>query len=101
MNFHKKHILLALILVIQFHLWGQPFPSLPEGNGLAGAYQNDHGIEDNKAVLFYDGFENLLGFERWSHTWANGGSSEILHPEKDIGANGRVYKPITQITGTI
>ncbi len=93
-NFHKKHILLALGLVIQLQLWGQAVPALPEGKGLAGGYQNDHGIENNKAVLFYDGFENPLGFEHWSHNWANEGSGEILHPEKDIGANGRVYKAI-------
>ena len=91
---HLKYMLLAFLLGIPIHLLGQAIPVLPEGKGLAGEYQSDHGIEYNKAVLFYEGFENLLGFERWSHTWANGGSGEILHPEKDIGANGRVYKAI-------
>jgi len=51
-------LVVVLASVVVAGTAGGEKPVLPEGEGLAGRYVGDRGIEGDAAVLFADGFES-------------------------------------------
>ncbi len=75
-------VLALVLLAVTGHRWaaGTTLPELPEGRGIAADYPGDHGIEQDAAVVFADGFETTDtgrlpdgyhkgGNTKWDNTW--------------------------------
>jgi len=95
-------VVVLVLLTTASHRWEAAImlPELPEGEGIAAKYPGDLGIEEDPAVVFADGFEDIeddtmsSSFEKqkgkkWDNAW---GTVRITQEPENVHSGGKAVE---------